>query len=47
MMEKGAREEDGPLSDEAYTRIREAVGEQHGKAQLVESLFDDPVGKSR
>jgi hypothetical protein len=35
--------DDGPLSEETYGRIQEAVREQHGNANLVESLFDEPV----
>jgi hypothetical protein len=35
--------DDGPLSEETFVRIQEAVREQHGNADLVESLFDEPV----
>lgn len=38
--------DDGPLSDEAYERIEEAVRRQHGEGTLIESLFDEPVGST-
>lgn len=36
-------QDEGPLSDEMYQRIEEAVRRQHGGATLIESLFDEPV----
>jgi hypothetical protein len=35
--------DEGPLPDELYERIQEAVHRQHGGARLIESLFDEPA----
>lgn len=36
--------DEGPLSEETYRRIEEAIRRQHGEATVIESLFDEPVG---
>lgn len=35
--------DEGPLSEDVYRRIEEAVRRQHGNATIIESLFDEPV----